>query len=270
MTRTALRWCHPILGPRVFLPWPMRLAAVLLATGLAAAGPQVPAAGPQSKVSDTPAATSMARDVIDRINRAYHTLVEAGCPGYEAVYAATTNGEQVGRATVTWSRGQDEVGVELQLNPGFSTSKESRDEFVFLVSSSLSEHNSQLAFSPGMRAVRWGEDYIVDDIAPAPETQVRQWHMVVSGDCSRARLSIGYLGGNREEIEYTGRPYRGGYLLATKMARYPRSGVVVQAAFTYSDEQSYPFVRRLDLRESLEGSTKVTSIVLDLENVTFR
>jgi hypothetical protein len=222
-------------------------------------------------VPDTAAAAALARDVIGRINKAYRTLLDTDAQGFEAVYALAVDGQAWGEVAVSWSRESGSTDAKFRPAPGRpADSAQTVSEIEFFVADNVGENAGSLALREGLRGLRRGDWWIVDDLAPAPDTRLVRWRLVTCADLSQAALSMAYADGVRRDIEYKGRRLGNGFVLGTKNDRYPVSGIVFKTDFGYSLQAGRLFVQSLRAARTRPGAAKDSLLAVDLRSVTFR
>ncbi len=251
----------------------LRLAAGLavLALGIPAFPQKESALSYPGTVADTAEASAQARNVIGRINKAYRTLLDTDAQGFEAVYTLAVDGQAWGDVAVSWSREGGSTEAKFRPAPGRpADSEQTVREIEFLIANDVGENAGHLATPPGLRALRRGDWWIVDDLAPPADTRLVRWRLVTCADLSEAALSMAYADGVRRDIEFKGRRLGDSYVLGTKIERYPVSGLVFKADYGYSLQAGRLFVQSLRIGRTSPGTDKETSLAVDLQSVTFR
>ena len=251
----------------------VRLAAGLavLALGIPAFAQKESALSYPGTAPDTAAASALAKDVIGRVNKAYRTLLDTDTQGFEAIYTLAIDGQAWGDVAVSWSREGGSTEAKFRPAPGRpADSEQTVREIEFLIANDVGENAGHLATPPGLRALRRGDWWIVDDLAPPADTRLVRWRLVTCADLSEAALSMAYADGARRDIEFKGRRLGGSYVLGTKIERYPVSGLVFKADYGYSLQAGRLFVQSLRIGRTSPGTDKETSLAVDLQSVTFR
>ena len=249
--------------------WAAGLA--VLALGIPAFSQKEAPLSTPGTVPDTAEAAALAGDILGRINKAFRTLLDSDAQGFEAVYVLAVDGQTWGDVSVSWSR--ESGSTEAKFRPAAGRPADSEQtirDIEFFVADNVGENAGHLDLRPSMRCLRRGDWWIVDDLAPAADTRLVRWRLVTSADLSEAAISLAYADGARRDIEYKGRRVGDGYVLGTKVDRYPVTGLVFKTDYGYSLQAGRLFVQSLRSGRTAPGAAGETLLAVDLQSVTFR
>jgi len=251
----------------------VRLAAGLavLALGIPAFAQKESALSYPGTAPDTAAASALAKDVIGRVNKAYRTLLDTDTQGFEAVYTLAIDGQAWGDVAVSWSREGGSTEAKFRPAPGRpADSEQTVREIEFFIANDIGENAGHLATPPGLRALRRGDWWIVDDIAPPADTRLSAGGSSPAPICPKRRfpwpMGTARAGTSNSKAAASG----------TATSWGPKSSVIPLPAtsnktdYGYSLQDGRLFVQSLRIGRTSPGTDKEISLAVDLQSVTFR